>query len=175
MITIREMGLEEAMKIQEIDRSEIIESIYRCVNGVLEQITKGHECSNWDDAQLAQLLARFKHEVSHGGFAVGAFDYERLVGFGVLGHQLRGKNQDQLQIDLLYVSRDYRRQGIGKRITDALSKEAKNRGAMYLYISSTETQSAVRFYQSIGGELAEVVDSELFALEPEDIHMLKKL
>jgi hypothetical protein len=56
-----------------------------------------------------------------------------------------------------------------------LSKEARSRGAAYLYISSTETESAYNFYKHCGSEITDDVDEELFALEPLDIHMVKKL
>jgi len=174
-VRIREMSIQEADQLGEIDRSEWIEATYRMVNGQLERLEEGHECATWCEEQVKELIARFGVEVSSGGYAVGAYDEGQLVGFGVLGHKFRGSNSDQLHVDLLYVTRNYRRRGIGKRIMDELEKAAKARGASCLYISSTETQSAVSFYRSYGGELAAQVDPELFALEPYDIHMLKKL
>jgi len=56
-----------------------------------------------------------------------------------------------------------------------LSKVALSRGAKYLYISSTETESAVNFYRSYGSQITNEVDKELFEKEPEDIHMIKRL
>lgn len=94
---------------------------------------------------------------------------------GVLAHQYRGRERNQLQIDLMYVSRTYRRQGVGKRILSQLSEEAKKRGAQYLYISSTETRSAVSFYRSQGSQIASEMDQELYDKEPKDIHMIKEL
>ncbi|MFD0711962.1 GNAT family N-acetyltransferase [Paenibacillus sp. GCM10027626] len=175
MIDIKSMKLEDASKIWEIDRSEIIEYIYTCADGQLNEFKAGHECPNWEEGQYSEIIARYEEELRSGGMAVGAFAGETLVGFGVLAHQFRGENNDQLQVDLMYVTREYRRQGIGRRIITALSEEAVVRGAKYLYISSTETESAVKFYSSFGAELTPEVDEELFAKEPEDIHMIKKL
>jgi GNAT superfamily N-acetyltransferase len=93
----------------------------------------------------------------------------------VLAHQFRGKEHNQLQLDLMYVSRAYRRQGIGTRILSFLSEEARIRGAQSLYISSTETRSAVSFYQSQGSEVTGELDVELYTKEPKDIHMVKEL
>lgn len=107
--------------------------------------------------------------------AYGAFDGERLVGLGVLAHQFRGEEKNQLQLDLMYVSRSYRRQGIGRQILAYLSAEARKRGAKSLYISSTETRSAVSFYQSQGSRITTDVDEELFTKEPKDVHMTKEL
>lgn len=75
----------------------------------------------------------------------------------------------------MYVSREYRRQGIGTRILNQLSDEAKKRGAKNLYISSTETRSAVTFYKSNGSKLTNELDSELYEKEPKDIHMIKEI
>ncbi len=175
MITFRELHLIDAEKIQEIDRSERIHSIYQMEEGVLKEIKAGHECPNWSVEEVERLTVRFRSELEKGGKAFGAFDQSRLVGFGVLAHKWRGKNKDQLQVDLMYVSREYRRKGIGTRIMDDLSREAKLRGAKSLYISSTETQSAYNFYRNCGSDIAEEVDEELFELEPLDIHLVKEL
>jgi GNAT superfamily N-acetyltransferase len=112
--------------------------------------------------------------LSGGGVAFGAYAGERLVGCGVLGHTFRGDEGDLLQIDLLYVTREYRRQGIGKRLMEVLSSEDVRRGAAGLYISSTETESAVNFYRSCGSKLTGKPDPELLAREPYEIHMAKK-
>ncbi|BFH13837.1 GNAT family N-acetyltransferase [Paenibacillus melissococcoides] len=172
MISIREMQLEEYRKIKEIDRSEQINLIYVNQGDSIVEQPAGHECPTWNPAELKELEERFQYEVKHGGLAIGAFDGDKLAGFGVLAHQFRGPDNDRLQVDLMYVSRPYRRQGIGTRIIQLLSEEAKSRGAEYLYISSTETESAVQFYQSCGSKLTQEKDPELFEKEPHDIHMI---
>ncbi|MED5015767.1 GNAT family N-acetyltransferase [Paenibacillus chibensis] len=172
---IRQMHADESVLIRQIDRSETIGKIYKMNGGELEAVAAGHECETWDEAHAAEMIERFEKELRSGGIAYGAFDGDTLAGFGVLGHRFRGEQMDQLQVDLMYVSRSYRRQGIGTRIMEELCREAKRRGASYLYISSTETESAVNFYMASGGRITDRVDEELFRMEPEDIHMLKKL
>ncbi|WP_442600671.1 GNAT family N-acetyltransferase [Paenibacillus sp. KN14-4R] len=175
MIHYQSMTKDQSNKLGEIDRSESIDLIYEMQDGKLTEVPINNECQNWDVELLREMQERFIHELDHDGMAIGAFDGDLLVGFGVLAHQFRGANQDQLQVDLMYVSRNYRRQGIGTRIMNELSTEAKKRGAKYLYISSTETRSAVSFYQNNGSQLTDHVDEELFLKEPLDIHMLKEL
>jgi len=166
---------DQVHQLQEIDRSEYINLIYEMHDGQITEVKAGHECPTWDTDVLDEIQERFVYEIRHGGLALGAFDGDTLVGFGVLAHQFRGESKDQLQIDLMYVSRNYRRQGIGTHIMNELSDEAKRRGAKSLYISSTETESAVSFYQSQGGRITDTVDPELYSKEPLDIHMTKKL
>jgi len=176
MIVIKNMKIEDVTKLKEIDRSEYIELIYKVNDGELTEILdNSHECPNWTDEILKEIEERFIYELKNGGLALGAYDQEKLVGFGVLAHKFRGESDNQLQIDLMYVSRGYRRKGIGTRIFQEISIEAKSRGAKYLYISSTETRSAVSFYKNNGSRLTQQVDIELFEKEPNDIHMLKEL
>ncbi|KRE29461.1 GNAT family N-acetyltransferase [Paenibacillus sp. Soil522] len=175
MVSIIQMKLDDSYKIRDIDRTETIELIYKCKDGVLEEIKAGHECPNWKEDNYQEIISRYEDELTNGGTAYGAFDGDKLVGFGVLAHKFRGSENNQLQIDLMYVTRNYRRQGIGRQIMDLLSKVAIEKGAKYLYISSTETESAVKFYSSCGSTLTSEIDEELFEKEPYDIHMLKKL
>ncbi|MFD1176624.1 GNAT family N-acetyltransferase [Paenibacillus puldeungensis] len=175
MIFYRELSSNDVENLKDIDRSEQIDLIYEMQHGEIVEVAVGHECPSWNQEQLTELKARFQFELNNGGKAYGAFDKELLVGFAVLAHQFRGENQDQLQVDLMYVSRNYRRQGIATRLMDELSREAKKRGAKSLYISSTETESAVNFYRSTGSVLTGEVDQELFEREPKDIHMIRKL
>ncbi|SFT09638.1 GNAT family N-acetyltransferase [Paenibacillus sp. BC26] len=175
MITFKQMKFEDSASIRDIDRSETINLVYTCRDGVLNAIKSEHECPNWGEDDYAAILSRFEYELQNGGTAFGAYDQNKLVGFGVLAHQFRGQANNQLQVDLMYVTRNYRRQGIGRRILEELSNEAIIRGAEYLYISSTETESAVKFYSSCGSMNTLEVDKELFEKEPHDIHMVKKL
>ncbi|WP_405083033.1 GNAT family N-acetyltransferase [Paenibacillus chitinolyticus] len=175
MVSIIQMKLEDSFRIRDIDRSETIELVYTCKNEVLEEIKTGHECPNWKEDDYNAVISRYEYELKNGGTAFGAYDGDTLVGFGVLANKFRGKENDRLQIDLMYVTRDYRRQGIGRRIMDELSKAAIEKGAKYLYISSTETESAVNFYTSCGSAITSEIDEELFEKEPCDIHMIKRL
>ncbi|MEI0739878.1 GNAT family N-acetyltransferase [Paenibacillus sp. JTLBN-2024] len=80
------------------------------------------------------MIERFEAELRGGGAAYGAFDGDALVGFGVLGHRFRGEQLDRLQVDLMYVSRAYRRQGIGTKLMEELADEARiARGVLFVH------------------------------------------
>lgn len=175
MISVIQMKLGDSYRIRDIDRSETIDLIYQFSNGELHERKMPHECPNWDEEHYKEIITRYEYELSNGGTAYGAYDGDELVGFGVLAHKFRGRDNNQLQVDLMYVSRKYRRQGIGSRIFEELSRVAIERGATQLYISSTETESAVKFYSIRGSKITPKVDKELFQKEPNDIHMVKSL
>jgi hypothetical protein len=65
-------------------------------------------------------------------------------------------------IHLIYTCKD----GFGRPASSGEGKRAK-----YLYISSMETESAVKFYRSCGSTITSEIDEELFEKEPHDIHM----
>ncbi len=176
-MTLRYRGLKcgDAHRIAEIDRSETIERIYAVSEGTLTSMEARIESSGWDEKTTREMIERCSRELLAGGTAYGCFDGERLVGFGVLSGAFRGERRDRLAVDLMYVSSSYRRRGIGTRILRELAAVAADRGAAELYISSTETESAVSFYRDNGGELTPEIDAELFEKEPYDIHMVIKL
>jgi predicted N-acetyltransferase YhbS len=71
----------------------------------------------------------------------------------------------------MHVGRDYRDQGLGARLFEQARDAARALGAPAMYISATPSEHTIRFYQARGATLLAVPDPELFALEPEDIHL----
>ncbi len=76
-----------------------------------------------------------------------------------------------LQLKFLHVSRDCRGQGTGTKLFHIAVEKAKELGARKLYISATPSENTVNYYMRLGCVLATEIDPELFALEPEDIHL----
>ncbi len=79
------------------------------------------------------------------------------------------------ELKALFISNRYRRQGIASRLLAEIEDLARADGATQLYVSATPSQSAVGFYLRKGFKPTAPPDPELFALEPEDIHMIKDL
>jgi ribosomal protein S18 acetylase RimI-like enzyme len=65
--------------------------------------------------------------------------------------------------------------GIASTLTRALLSLAREQGARKVYVSSTPSRSAVEFYRSFGFRIAREPIPELYALEPDDIHMVLDL
>ena len=83
-----------------------------------------------------------------------------------------GVEGNQLQLKYLYVSRAYRQRGIATRLFQEVSVMARAHGARYLYISATPTENTVNFNRSRGAMVTLTPDPELYALEPDDIHLV---
>ncbi len=177
MVHIRRMGNSEITRIAEIDRSEHVTLAYRVRDRRLEERHVDWNVPRWcregnGEHSVQAKVAALSPILDQGGAMWGAFDQDRLVGVAILRPHL---TEDMAQLAFLHVSKGYRRRGIATGLTQQASKLAREIGAKRLYVSATESESAVGFYRSQGFELAEEVHPELYALEPEDIHMVKAL
>lgn len=174
-IKIIDMDKEELNRLGEIDRSEFVHRIHVYTNGSLQTQELNKNVPRWNADEVEQFIRSLTSKLEGGGKLVGAFDNDLFVGIAVLGGEFIGDSLDELQMAFLYVSHAYRRHGIARRLMDRMCELARARGARRLYISATETESAVGFYLNYGCRLAPKVNAELYALEPQDIHMVKDL
>jgi len=175
-ILLRDLAHGEAHRIAEIDRSEQIRLGYRVEDGVLRSEPVRWDVPRWTrgatgEPNIEARIRKLASRLEAGDTAIGAFDGDLLVGYIVL-HAL---SPGLAQLAELFVSSRYRRRGIASRLTTALAQRARADGAEEIYVSAVPSESAVGFYASQGFRLAEQVHPELFALEPEDIHMVRGL
>jgi len=169
-ISYRPLAATELDRVDEIDRSEVVHQIYRHRDGVLEledNFWDGKGWPGWDD----ETRQRLSTCLANGGAVWGAFDGDRMVGIAALDGDRIGANLDRLDLYFLHTTNGYRGTGIGHRLIDLAIDRARELGARSLYVSATPSLNTVTFYQRRGCTLASEVDPELFALEPEDIHM----
>ena len=111
--------------------------------------------------------------VSHGQMATELLSAaETIVGIASLRYRL---TDTTAQLVSLHVSRQARRQGVATRLTDEIVRLARGRGLQELYVSATPSESAVGFYLRQGFRPTAHVNRALYALEPEDIHMVRPL
>ncbi len=175
MISISQMNNEEIHRIGEIDSTERITRDYVYKDGKLHELEVDWNASRWSsqgdgDHSILGKIREWKPFLDAEGIMFGAFDDGSLVGLVILCPHL---TNEMAQLAVLYVSKDYRGQGIGTKLTQKVCEIAGQFGATAIYVSSTPTKRTVDFYQHLGFKLAEHENKELFELEPEDIHMIK--
>ena len=166
----------EIERIAEIDRSEHVTKTYVNENGSLEPKDVDWRIPPWStDGQhehsVRTRIEEWRPLLDHG-VMFGAFDDKALVGFVIYRPNL---SQDTAQLAVLYVSNNYRSQGIGALLTDKATELARADGAKKLYVSSTPTAPTVHFYMGQGFDLTQEINRQLYELEPDDIHMIKTL
>lgn len=173
---IKHLSNMEIILISEIDRSEHVTLNYVYKDGRLETKAVDWQVPRWtDDDSVVSVGAKIKEWsplLDQGGVLIGAFEGKLLIGFTILRFHL---TETMAQLAVLHVSKDYRRKGIAHALMKQVIEMAKESGATSLYVSATPSESAVGFYQSQGFKLAPKIHPELYALEPEDIHLIKTL
>ena len=177
MIHIRQLPASDIDRLAEIDRSETVRVGYTYHDGMLQAREVDWHVPPWftegDSPHSLQAMVRFCTEhLEAGGVLLGALDGDRLAGVAILRYRLA---DTMAQLAFLHVSRPCRRQGIAARLVEEASRLARLDGAGALYVSATESESAVGFYLSQGFRPTDTPDPALLALEPEDIHMVKQL
>jgi GNAT superfamily N-acetyltransferase len=168
----RVLARHEIERIWRIDRSEINHHIYTLRGGDLVRAPAYFELRGWPAEQVSEDTPRLYACFDRGGSFIGMFAGEELVGVAVVDTLPLGAELDQLQLKYLYVSRPHRGRGVGRRLLGQAKAHAQRLGAKALYVSATPTESTVDFYRHCGAVLAEHPDPELYALEPQDIHMI---
>lgn len=175
-ITYRRLENSEVERIRDIDRTERVRTGYRVEGDQLVRMKVQWDSSPWreegDEHSFPAMIRSLKNHLANHAIMLGAFDGDRLVGLAAFQPQL---TETMAQLALLHVSNGYRRQGIASHLFIEIVDMAHEAGASHLYVSATPSESAVGFYRSRGFVWTQTPHPELFALEPEDIHMVKVL
>jgi len=164
-------------RLGEIDRSERIDTIYVQRGAVLEERRGDFSASPWraeGDGEHSVAAQRVECEryLAAGGLGVVAIADERLIGVGLVRPHIRA---DVAQLAYLHVSDGFRGRGVGGRLSDELEVLARAGGDTAMVVSATPSQNTVRFYLGRGYEPMPEPLPELHELEPDDVHLLKRL
>ena len=168
---IRLLKRDEISEIWKIDRREIVENIYVLRDGKLILQPDYFDIQGWPPEEAEHYTSILLDCYDRGGTFWSAFEKDKLIGAAVLESKFIGSLKDTLQLKFLHVSRDSRKQGLGTTLLKMAVEEAKALGARRLYISATPSQNTIDFYARLGCVPATEIDPELFALEPDDIHL----
>jgi ribosomal protein S18 acetylase RimI-like enzyme len=175
---VERLGAEDVSLVGAIDRSEHVHVQYGVSEGRLRQVPVTiTEVPPWDPTgsgphSVAAALEFCRSVVARGGVLLGAFDEDRTAGLAIVHPSFEPR---LAWLAFLHVSRPLRRRGAAQALWDAAVDIAVAGGSTSLYVSATPTGSAIGFYLRQGCHLAEPVHPELFAAEPEDIHLVCSL
>lgn len=171
---IRRLAADELRLIGDIDRSEHLDVEYVVERGELVARPVDLDVPAWSrdgtgDFSVAAKIEFCRPIVERGAVLLGVFDEDRLAGLAVV----EGSFEPGVAwFAFLHVTRDYRRRGVATALWIEAEKVANDAGAEAMYVSAAPTGSAVGFYLSRGCELVDEPHPDLFAMEPEDIHLI---
>jgi GNAT superfamily N-acetyltransferase len=176
-IAYRRLAVADLARIDELDRSERIETLYVQRGSRLEEKHGDWSAPAWfregeGEHSVAHQRAECERHLAAGGIALGAFADGHLVGIGVVTPRIR---PGIAQLAFLHVSNAYRARGVGRRLSEELERLAREHGDTRMVVSATPSLNTVRFYRRRGFEPMAEPLPELYQLEPEDVHMEKRL
>lgn len=173
----RRLVAADLARICEIDRSERIETLYVQHGTELEERAGDWSAPAWSaegegEYSVAHQRAECERQLAAGGCALGAFAADQLVGIGIVTPHV---GPGIAQLAYLYVSNGYRASGIGVRLSNELERIAHESGDTEIVVSATPSLNTVRFYLGRGFVPTPAPLPELYELEPDDVHMHKRL
>jgi GNAT superfamily N-acetyltransferase len=174
-VVSRPLTRDEIDLIWTIDRSEVHHHVYKIVDGRLTLVPAYLEVPGWHPKVIESDTIKLRGCFDRGGIFRGTFDGDALVGVSVVDTKLIESAPKHLQLLYLYVSRSVRGQGVGRKLFAEAAGAARALGAKALYISSVPTENSVNFYLHRGASLVAEPDPDLFAAEPEDVHLTYSL
>lgn len=108
---------------------------------------KGEEMSV---VKIANTVNKLTREPNRG--CIYIFEQQdNLIGYAILIYFWSNEfGGEILNIDELFVKKEYRGQGIGRKFFEFLSKEFKNKAVAFCLETTKESHNAYNFYQKLG-------------------------
>jgi GNAT superfamily N-acetyltransferase len=173
-VEIRKLASDEIELISKIDRSEHIDTQHTVETGCIVSHSADFDVPSWDLAgdgehSAARRIQEFRPVVEGGATLLGVFDGDEFAGLAIVDPTFEPR---MAWVAFLHVSRRYRRLGAASALWSACEDIALGAGADSMYVSATPSGSAVGFYLSRGCQLAQPPHPDLFAKEPDDVHLV---
>ena len=91
-----------------------------------------------------------------------AEDKGKIVGFMTCGKPYKPFRHYEQEIGLLYILKEYQRQGIGRGFFAVARKQVKENGYKEFIVSvNSQNNNAIQFYRSMGGEVIDTTERQL--------------
>jgi len=170
MIIYRELAKNECERIKETNPARFIKRAWRSVNGTKQWIDL-----NWSDEEYPsgyeEHLAALEATFTGGGFALGAFDDDQLVGFISVNREEFGNKYKHVLLDQLFVDNQYQNKGIGKKLFHLATKKAKAWHVDKFYICAGSSEDTLAFYRALGCTEAVEVNQKLYEEDINDMQL----
>lgn len=151
--------------LDSFDRTQNVTYVYRPADGGGLKLVYQPFTETWSPERRREKAA----EILSGKYiTLCAFDGEKAAGAILLNPVL---NSGRMIAESFHVSREYRRQGIGRMLTEAAKAEALRRGAHALYFSACSAKETIDFYTAMGCRPSAEPIASYAEEEPCDIQM----
>ena len=169
-VEYRQLGTHECERIKETNPSRFIKRAWRKVNGVKQWIDLNWKDNDYPNGYENHYNA-LKATIAGGGFAIGAFIDERLIGFCSVNRDVFGNKYRYVLLDQIFVSNEYQGLGIGKNLFHLSTEIVKHWDVDKFYICAGSSEDTLAFYSSLGCIDAEEVCQQLYENDENDMQL----
>lgn len=171
MIEIKALALEDCKSISDIDASQYIGKAWREVDGLLKLVEIDYFDPSWPNGYESHLK-HLVETVVGDGLAFGAFDHrQKMIGFVAVRRDFFGKTARYVLLDQLFITREARGKGLGRKLFEAAAEGARQWGAEKLYICAGSAEETIAFYWALGCNTAVEVNRALYDADPRDLQL----
>lgn len=151
--------------LDRFERKQEVKNVYRKIGAEYTLVSMPYT----EDWSLEKKREAARDISSNDFISYVALDGDKTAGFIGLKKQL---TDSYMIVDLMQVSAEYRRMGIGKKLFDMGKLEAKKAGAEALYISACSSEETIAFYKAMGAVVTDEPIKEIADDEPHDLQMI---
>ena len=119
-------------------------------NGERYELTKTYEVREWSNEKRIWISQYLYQQMNRGGFAAGAFSNGKIAGFACLDGILQGISEKYVNLTMLFVDDEWRRNGIGKKLFKQMCLCAEHMKADRIFISAIPSYDTISFYFNMG-------------------------
>jgi len=130
-----------------------------------------HFIDEWNEDKKRKVIHSLLECLHAGGSVIGAFLHNKLVGFANVENEFFGMSKQYIELPYIHVSREFRKQGIGKGLFSKCCEAAKKMGAQKLYIAAHPSIETQHFYRDLGCIPAIEMNEKIVQKEPLDIQL----
>ncbi len=163
------MTKEDCAHMIDIDASQYLHKAWRDVKGSRKLIVIDYLDRTWPNGYDTHYKKAL-HSVEHG-IVLGAYEPGRLIGILCVHPMEKWRAFDDALLDQLFISKQYRGQGIGTRLFDEALNRIKEWPIHRLVISAGSTEETVAFYQSLGCREIKDLHQGLYEEDARDIQL----
>lgn len=170
-VIYRELKINEAALIKNMNPSQFIGNAWRILEGKRKLVRINYNDTDWPNG-YEYHYNNLKKTISSGGSAIGAFDKNnKMIGFATINKERFGVNYKYVLLDQLFVTLEYRGEGIGRKLFELSARAAKGMYADRIYICAGSAEETINFYFAIGCKEAVEINEKLYENDPRDIQL----
>ncbi len=123
------------------------------------ELIKSDEIREWSREKRVWISQYLTDQIVRGGFAVGAFYDDRIIGFSSIDGIVRGETEKYVNLTMLFVDDNWQRKGIGGSLFRQTCLCAQKTKADKIFISAIPSYDTISFYFRMGcSDAAYIID-----------------